>query len=73
MKLKGTLEVRAKVDTRRGMSEGIVTAGTVGYVTGASPKGWAVYWPSIPLAYIGDWRTSVHPKEDLEPTGNRHP
>jgi hypothetical protein len=73
--LKGTLEVEAVIDSRKGLSEDFVPAGSIGYVLGVHPNGadWLVHWPNAERAYKSDCRTSSHAKITLRPTGNRHP
>lgn len=71
--IKGCLEVRAKVNSRMGASDTIIPAGTVGYVTSSRPGSdqYVVFWPTIKRRHAGDWRSGVHTKGDMEPTGNR--
>lgn len=69
--IKGCLEVVAAVDSRMGISDRVIPAGTVGYVTASRGDKWVVHWPFIEKTYKGDWRTGSHPKSDLKPTGNR--
>ena len=70
--IHGKLEVRAKRDTRAGSSDEIIPAGSIGYARrGANFSDSLVFWPHSEPKHKGDWRTSVHPNDDLEPTGKR--
>lgn len=71
--VKDSLEVRAIRDSRMGISDRVVPAGSIGYVLAARLEAGrrVVFWPSIPRAEKTDWRTGDHPAADLEPTGNR--
>lgn len=62
IKIKGCLEVRAVLDTRRGFNPEIVPAGTVGYVISARGDRRLVKWRG------SAWPAS-HAAADLEPTG----
>lgn len=70
--VQGKLEVKAAQETRRGLTDHFVPAGTVGYVVGvknlfaevSENKVWLVFWPAIRV-------TSAHPKEELTITGQR--
>lgn len=70
--MKGALEVRAKVDSPRGLSANKIPAGEVGYVQTMLPnKSWYVHWPHIKSDGPGDSKNSAHPRDHLEPTGKR--
>ena len=72
--VKGCLEVRAVRDTRAGASDGVVPAGSVGYVTSAHSNfgsgNYLICWPAF---YDAGRRpiSAVHPRVDVEPTGRR--
>jgi hypothetical protein len=70
--IKGRLQVRAKVDTRRGLSEDVVVAGTLGWVMGhrVSDQTYIILWDR-PRSYSSDNRCSSHPVGVVEPTGQR--
>lgn len=60
----GKLEMVALRDTRRGLLDCLVPAGTVGYALAARDGVWLVFWPALREA-------SAHPRADLRPTGRR--
>jgi hypothetical protein len=76
-KIKGRLEVRAKVNTRWGLGDDEVAEGSIGYVLadhyGGDYSRWLIVWP-----WIRDDRGAgtygaygSFNKNELEPTGNR--
>lgn len=72
--IKGCLEVRAVRDTRAGRSNGLVPAGSVGYVVSAHQNvgegKYLICWPEFRDAG-GRPISSIHPRVDVEPTGRR--
>mgnify|MGYP001586372861 CR=1 FL=1 len=59
--------VTALIDSKRGVGERVVPAGTVGqlYATCILNNTCLVYWPTIERAYKGDNRMSSHRASDL--------
>ncbi|QWY83324.1 hypothetical protein [Rhizobium phage RHph_X3_2] len=64
------LRVVAKVDTRRGISEELVPAGSIGYVLAhrKSDATYLVMWDR-PREYSTDNRCSAHLASECEPVG----
>ena len=72
--IHGKLEVKAVRDSRMGNSDTVIPAGSIGYASYAgshSPDRSVVFWPFSAREHKGDWRTGVHDKSDLQPTGRR--
>lgn len=71
--IRGTLEVRAVVDSQMGISDDYVPKDTIGYVQGhrIEDQTYVIFWPTLERKYRGDWRMGSHSCADVAPTGRR--